>query len=525
MWMKISGASRAGVIGPMAHPWRGLLLIGCMAVAAGHAAAAEVRVGYTQDALTLDPANHRKRETETIIRNLYDGLLTQTSKSEVVPEIAESWRQIDALTYEVKLRKGVKFHSGDEMTAEDVKFTFDRLTREKAMGGQTSPRQGLLGPLVSTEAVDPYTIRFRLKEPWPVFARMLPVQQIVSRKFVEKVGSDALATQVNGTGPFKLVEWRRGDSIIMERFADYYGGAPAIPPAGPAKIDRVIFKIIPENASRMAALMAGEVDIVNEVPVFAINTIERSGKARVVKTNGTRTFFIALNVTKPPFNDVRVRQAANHAVNKKLLIDRLLGNAATPVAGVLSPESFGAKKGLREYAYDPEKAKKLLADAGYPKGIDVTLDTEGAFKDQAEAIGSMLTKAGIRTKIQVWEGAVLTPLWRAEKKERDMYFNSWGSGALDPTGIFVPTLKTRDRGNTSGYSNAQVDRLLVAADTEIDRAKRAELYHQAEKVVADEAPWIFLWVPQDIYAVSKRLRGWEPGSDSRINLHRAYVAN
>ena len=504
----------------------GCVLMACgIVLAPGPAVAAEVRVGFTQDALTLDPANHRKRETETIIRNLYDGIMTQTSKSEVVPELAESLRQIDSLTYEAKLRKGVRFHSGDEMTAEDVKFTFDRLTRQKAMGGQTSPRQGLLGPLASTDVVDTYTVRFKLKEPWPVFPRMLPVQEIVSKKFVEKVGSDALATQANGTGPFKLVEWRRGDSIIMERFADYYGGAPAIPPAGAAKVDRVIFKIIPENASRMAALMAGEVDIVNEVPVFAINTIERSGKAKVVKANGTRTFFIALNVTRPPFSDVRVRQAANHAVDKKLLIDRLLGNTATPVAGVLSPESFGSKPGLKVYAYDPNRAKKLLAEAGYAKGIDVTLDVEGAFKDQAEAIASMLTKVGIRTKVQVWEGAVLTPIWRAEKKERDMYMNSWGSGALDPTGIFVPTLKTKDRGNTSGFSNPQVDRLLDAADTEIDRAKRANLYHQAEKIVAAEAPWIFLWVPQDIYAVSKRLRGWEPGSDSRINLHRAYLAN
>ncbi len=524
--MSANGANRDdGRVRTLWKWLRRILFAWGMALVPVIAAGAEVRVGFTQDALTLDPANHRKRETQTIIRNLYDGLMTQTSKSEVVPELAESVRPIDALTYEVTLRKGVKFHSGDEMTAEDVKFTFDRLTREKAMGGQTSPRQGLLGPLVSTEAVDRYTVRFKLKEPWPVFPRMLPVQEIVSKKFVEKVGSDALATQANGTGPFKLVEWRRGDSIIMERFADYYGGAPAIPPIGAARVDRVIFKIIPENASRMAALMAGEVDIVNEVPVFAINTIERSGKARVVKANGTRTFFIALNVTKPPFNDARVRQAANHAVNKKLLIDRLLGNAATPVAGVLSPESFGAKKGLREYAYDPDKAKKLLAEAGYAKGIDVTLDTEGAFKDQAEAIAAMLSKVGIRTKIQVWEGAVLTPLWRAEKKERDMYFNSWGSGALDPTGIFVPTLKTRDRGNASGYSNPKVDKLLVAADSEIDRVKRAELYHEAEKIVAEEAPWIFLWVPQDIYAVSKRLRGWEPGSDSRINLHRVHLAN
>src|SRR5262249_35841961 len=148
----------------------GRALAACAVAALGSAAgAAELRGGFTQDAPTLDPANHRKRETETIIRHLYDGIMTQTAKSDVVPETAESLRQVDALTYEAKLRKGVKFHSGDELTADDVKFTFDRLTKDKAMGGQTSPRQSLLGPLVATDAVDRYTVRFKLKEPWPVF--------------------------------------------------------------------------------------------------------------------------------------------------------------------------------------------------------------------------------------------------------------------------------------------------------------------------------------------------------------------
>jgi len=192
---------------------------------------------------------------------------------------------------------------------------------------------------------------------------------------------------------------------------------------------------------------------------------------------------------------------------------------------VLSPESFGYKPGLPEHAYDPEKAKKLLAEAGLANGIDIVLDVEGAFKDQAEAIASMLTRVGVRTKVQVWEGAVLTPIWRGAKKERDLYFSSWGSSALDPSGIFVPTLKTKDRGNSSGYSNAEVDRLLTAAETEIDPAKRADMYHQAEMIMVKDAPWIFLWVPQEIYAVNSRLRGWEPGSDGRINLHRAHLAN
>lgn len=489
------------------------------------AQSAELRVGFTQDALTLDPANHRKRETETIIRNMCDGVMTQDAKSQVVPELAESFTQIDATTYEAKLRKGVKFHSGEEMTAEDVKFTFDRLTKDKAMGGQTSPRKDLLGPLQDTEIVDKYTVRFKLASPWPVFRRMLPVQEIVQKKFTEAGGAEALASKVNCTGPFKLTEWRRGASIIMEKFNDYYGGAPAIPPAGAAKVDRVIFQIIPENASRVAALLAGQVDIINEVPISSIAQIERSGKAKVLRANGTRTFFIALNVTRPPFNDVRVRQAANHAIDKKVLIDKLLGGTATPVSGVLSPDSFGFKPNLKIYDFSLDKAKALMSEAGLSGGVELTLDTEGAFKDTAEAIAQMLTRAGIRTKVQVWEGAVLAPMWRKEAKDRDMLLSSWGSGALDPTGIFVPTLKTKDRGNSSGYSNKEVDALLNAAETEIDLEKRADMYNKAEQIVANEAPWIFLWVPQDIYATTNRVSGWDPGSDSRINLHRAQVAN
>ena len=166
------------------------------------------------------------------------------------------------------------------MTADDVKFTLDRLTRDNAMGGQTSPRKDLLGPVSSVEVVDPQTVRIHLASRGRSCRPCCRSRRWSRKGFVEKAGSAALATQVNCTGPFKLVEWRRGDSIIMERFADYYGGSPAIPPVGPACVDRVIFKIIPENASRVAALLAGEVDIVNELPVSAIKQVDGQRQGR-----------------------------------------------------------------------------------------------------------------------------------------------------------------------------------------------------------------------------------------------------
>jgi peptide/nickel transport system substrate-binding protein len=507
---------------------RSRLLLAALVAASpwAQAAAKELRVGYSADIVTLDPANHRSRITEGVIHNMYDAVLTRTVDMKVVPELAESFRQIDATTYEMRLRPNIRFHDGSPLTSEDVKFTFDRLTKDGAMEGKTSPRKSLVGPLAETEIVDRLTVRFKLSAPWPVFPAYLPFNQVVSKAYVEKVGSDGMATRPMGTGPFRFVEWRKGDSVIMERFPDYYGGAADIPPVGPARIDRVIFKIIPEPASRVAALLAGEVDLIDELPHHAIKQVEANPRTKVLKSNGTRSFFIDFNTTKPPFDKVAVRKAANHAVDRKLVIDKILNGLAVPLTTLISPDSFGYNPNLEPWRYDPALAKKLLAEAGYPNGVDVTLDVDNPFKEQAEAVAAMLTQVGIRTKVQLWERTALTDLWKdPSKHDRHMLFRSWGDGALDPVGIFVPVLKTKDRGNFSGYSNAEVDRLLTLADTEPDQAKRSEYYQKAQAIIREEAPLLFLWLPQDVYGASRRLVDWEPSPRGIVKLHRAALAD
>ncbi len=488
------------------------------------AIAQELVVGFTQDANTLDPGNHRNRETETIIRNMYDGILTRDSSMNILPEIAESYNQVSPTVYDFRIKDGITFHDGSALTAEDVRFTLDRLTREGALGNdQTSPRQSLLGPVSGVEVVDGNTVRVTLSEPWPLLPAMLPFNEVVSKSFVESVGTEGMATQVNGAGPFKLVDWRKGDSIIMERFDDYYGGAAGIEPVGPACVERVIFKVIPESASRVAALLAGDVHIINELPAFAVEQVEASDTATVMTVNGTRSFFIAMNLEGDVFDDPKVRQAVAHAIDKDLIIDKILGGNAAAISGILSPDAFGKNTDLPAYEYDPEKSRALLAEAGYPDGIEITMDTTGAYKDTAEAVASLMTRAGITTKVAVGEAALLTEKWRTEggEKSGDMYFTSWGNGSLDPQGIFVPTHVTDARGNSAGYANPEVDSLLDAASTEVDREKRAGMYQEAEAIANADLPYIYLWVPQDIYGVSRRLSGWSPSPDSRINLHDA----
>lgn len=504
-----------------------MLLATAVAVVPGlyGAQAADLIVGFTQEPYTLDPANHRNRETETIIRNLYDGLVTRDANMLVVPEIAESITQVSPTVYDFKIRSGVKFHDGTEMTAEDVKFTLDRVTKEGNMGnGETSPRQSLMGPVASVELIDSITVRINLSEPWPILPAMLPNQQIVSKAFVEKMGTEGMATAENGTGPFKLTEWRKGDAIIMERFDDYYGGSPNIEPVGKSCVDRVIFKIIPESASRVAALLAGDVHIINELPTFSIAQVEANEGTEVLTVNGTRSFFIAMNTQGEIFDDVKVRQAAAHALDKDLIIDKILNGNAARIEGILSPDAFGASE-LPILAYDPEQTRAMLTEAGFPDGIDVTLDTDGSNKEIAEAIASVLTKSGVRTKVVVGEAEQLSLKWRTkgEPKTGDMYFSSWGNGSLDPFDIFTPTHRTNDRGNSAGYANPKLDALLDAAGIEIDAEKRAGMYREAELMINADTPYLYLWVPQDVYGVSKKLSGWKPSADSRMNLHDACI--
>ena len=500
------------------------VLAACLGVAPFATRAAELRIGFTSDPLTLDPANYRLRETETIIRLIHSGIAANAPDMTVVPDLAKSWQWTDPKTLLVSLREGVRFQSGETMTADDIVYSFTRLLKEGGLGGQTSPRRGLLGPVTEVAKVDDHTVRFVLSEPWPVLPAMLTFQEVVSKDFVGKVGTPGLATQADGTGPFGLVQWRRGDSLVLERFPGYFGGPSDIPPAGKACVDRLIVKIIPENAARVAALLAGDVDVINDLPAHDIRTVEANPNTRVAAVNGTRTFFVALNNARKPFDDVRVRQAANYAVDRQIIIDRILNGHAVALNGVMSPAAFGFNPDLPTYGYDPAKARALLAEAGHPNGIDVTLDTDGPQKDTAEAIASLLTRAGIRTKVQVGEAAQLRARWAPDgPRDGDMWISSWGNGSLDPTDIFVPTLRTKDRGNAAGYSNPEVDRLLDAAGLETDQSKRAGLYRDAQAIVNRQAPWIFLWLPQDLYGASKRLVGWQPLASGMLNLRDACV--
>lgn len=484
-------------------------------------------VGIHDDTLTLDPQNFRHRETETILRNMYDGLVTRTSDMVVVPELAQELTQLDDFTWEITIKEGVTFHDGTPFTVFDAVYTINRIVREGAMGGTTSPRKGLLGTVLGAGAVDETTLHVYLSAPMPHFLAMLPFHMVVPRSL-----GDEMVDRPIGTGPFTFVEWERGSHLVMERFQDYYGGSLEIPPVGPAPADRVIFRVIPEPTSRLAALRAGEVQIITMVPFDYYPILEEDPNVEPIAATGTRSFFIDLNVNEAPFDHVLVRQALNYAVDRDALIEQILDGMGTKIPTILSPQALGYLD-WDPYPYDPGKARELLAEAGYgsQNPLSFTLDVGSDDRTEAMAIAHLLGQVGIQVQVEVWpDYGTLRDLYIREDSRRQAWFGSWGNASLDPEGIIPAKFYTNivgvkegdGRGNFSGYSNPKVDELIHLTKSTFDPEERVSAFQEIQEILYSEVPQVFLYVPQELYGVSKDLQNWVPSPDSRINLHRAY---
>lgn len=489
--------------------------------------------------MTLDPADHRERNTETVIRNMFDGLVTRDTVSGVHNELAESFNWADDTTLEVTLRQGVKFHDGTEMTADDVVYTFDRIIKENMIEfpePHTSPRKGLIAQLASVEKTSDYSVVMHFAAPFPTAMQMLVHQQIIPAAYLQEVGTEKFIEAPIGTGPFKFVSAQPGyTEIVMEKFADYYGGAPDLTPVGPACVDNLVFRVIPEASTRVAALLAGEVDIIQNVPSELVATLEQVPGIQIKSAPGTTPQWLELNVNKAPFDDVRVRQALNYAVDKQLLIDTIFGGKAVALAGPLSPYNNYANKSLKPYEYNTEKALALLAEAGWTdsngdgmldkngQNFSFTIDVEEYLRNAAEAVAGQLRLIGIDASVRIWEYSVVKPL--LQNGERQAFYGDWGDSAFDPVGHMeakwhgVVAESTYGRGNFSGYNNERVNELIKLGEITIDPAERQVIYDEAQQIIYDEAPAIFLVLPEIVGAAAADVQNWEPAADNRLNMH------
>ena len=501
-------------------------------------------VGLAAAPDTLDPADHRSRLSETVIRDMFDGLVTRDNISGVHNELAESLTWMDEETLEIQLRQGVKFHDGTEMTADDVVFTFNRIIQENAIEypeAHTSPRKGLIAPLVSIEKTGDYTVVMNFSGPWPPALQLLVHQQIVPKAYLEQAGTQGFIEHPIGTGPFMFVSAQPGfTEVVMERFEDYYGGAPDLAPVDAACVQGAVFRVIPEASTRVAALLAGEVDIIQALPPELISTLEQTPGIQVLTVPGTQPKWVELNVNAPPFDDVRVRQALNYAVDKELIIEAIYGGNAVALPGPLSPFNNYVNQTLQPYEYSVDKALALLAEAGYTdsngdglldkdgRTFSFTLDSLEEHRALAEAVAGQFRAIGIDASVRFWEYSVVRPQLLAG--ERAAYLDDWGDSAFDPVGHFEAKWHgyvegaAYGRGNFSGYSNERVNELIVQGETTADPAERQLLYDEAQQLIYDEAPAVFLILPEEAEAASTRVQNWGPAADSRVNLHDVCLA-
>ncbi len=475
-------------------------------------------IGIASDPSWLDPESVENNTSGFVMSTVYDSLLRyKPGTTDVAPGIAESWTTSpDGLTYTFKLRKGVKFSDGTPLDAKAVIWNVDRLLNKSNPQYiyNTGPVEGYIeftyGDVASYKAVDDDTVEFKFKKPSAAFLNSLAMvwNGLVSPTAAAKLGKDLRSKPV-GSGPYVLKEWRQRDQIILDANPDYWGGKP--------KIDHLIFKELPDPQAAVLALKRGEIQILADLSTQSVPAIKSDPNLVLLTQPGLAVSGVALPVDAPLFKDKRVRQALNYAVDKDAIDKALFAGLAVPMTSPLPEAQWGFDKSLKGYPYDPEKAKALLAEAGVKPGTQVELLTYNsprgynpAGPNLAIAIQGYLSKVGLSVSVRQLEVGSYFTLVRAGKTD-GMMMEGWTGDNGDPDNFLGELWSYANFPvvNWSRYNNPDYQALLAQALVESDPAKRTPLYEKAQKIVLDDAPWIFVNSTLQIRAMSKKVKGYE----------------
>lgn len=470
---------------------------------------------------TLDPTDHRSRNTQIVLKNIFDSLTARDNNNTVLPQLAESWELINPTTWRFRLRRGVVFHNGQPFTSADVKFTLDRVVTESGLDGRTSPRRSLLEPISKVETEDQHTVRIITRFPWPILPLLLSLQEIIPEAYHREVGSREFAAHPVGTGPFKFAQVEPDKEILLERFQEYYGGSPLRLPVQPARLKEVRFKVVVSRLDQVAMLKSGQCDIVGTLSPESKGILDLSPDIDVITVRATKSYFAEINSSRPPLNDMRVRQALNFGIDMEAMVRHKLEGQGEVLATVVLPNAFGYNERLQPYPYDPETASHLLDAASYPADRPLVVYYHKENMVFADSIALYLTKLGLAVKM------VLSPEFRPREKGPeapwDIYVGSWGNTTLEPAGILVPKFTSKGKGNYSGLSSPELDRLIRKAGRTIARPERSAYYRQVQTILFNQAPMIFGYAPYEHYGVADRVRNFTPSSTGMIELHDVFV--
>lgn len=460
-----------------------------------------LKYGTDAEPVGLDPHTISAVASVRIFRQIYNTLIDVDGDMNFIPELAESWEQPDDLTYIFNLRHGVKFHNGREMVAEDVKYSFERIL---------NPDTAALGKsyydsISTIEVVDDYTVKFILKEPFAPFMSNLTslYGAIVPKEVVEE--NENLMQVACGTGPFMLKEWVPDNKVILTKNPDYFV-------EGQPKLESIEFYVMTDEASRIAALRTGSVHLI-KLPASSISLVEGNDDITIMDFQSNDYLFLGFNFDLDKFKDVRVRQAISYAINRQEIIDLVYDGEAT-VTGLVPP-AMGrwamdyASEDL--YQQNIEKAKQLMAEAGYPDGFETTIavglldDIRGA----GEILQKQLEQIGIKATIENLESGQYVDAWK--NRTHEMMAGRNGAGT-DPNRSVAFFYSTTGSANVWGYSNPAVDALCDQGKVTVDEAKREEVYKEAQKLLVNDSPNIWIASPMDYYFVRNEMKNFSPST-------------
>ncbi|MBR0645786.1 ABC transporter substrate-binding protein [Plastoroseomonas hellenica] len=491
---------------------------GVFAVASAQAQTLTIAVGAP--VTSLDPHYHQLSPNNAAADMIFDRLVNTDERSRQEPGLALEWRAVEPTVWEFKLRPNVRFQNGSAFTAEDVAFTLGRLPN---VPNSPSSFAAYSRPIQRIEIVDPLTIRFHTAEPYPLLPLDMTNVRILDRETHERSTTEDFnaGRAAIGTGPFRVVSHRMGDRIELERNDTYWGERPAYA--------RVNYRMVTNDAARTAALLAGDVDLIDQVPTSDLARLRQDQRVSISERVGLRLIFIGLdhlraaNENSPfitdnngqplgrnPLQDVRVRRALSMAIDRRAIVDRVMEGAAVPAGQFLPEGTYGFVPNLPPVAFDADGARRLLAEAGYPQGFRITLSSpnDRYINDAriAQAVGQMWTRIGVRTAVdaQPWTTFVA----RAGRADTSAHLIGWGSNpdGSHPLRNILATV-SRDRGwgssNRGRYSNQQVDALLLQSLSELNEERREELVIQAQRIAAEDVGVIPLHIQTNIWATRR----------------------
>jgi peptide/nickel transport system substrate-binding protein len=487
------------------------LLAGCGS--ANGSVGSVLRVAQTSDPKTLDPQKQGDLASMNVLINLFDTLTTRGPDNQLAPGLALSWTSPDPLTWRFTLRPGVRFHNGEPCDAKAVAFSINRLLDPATKSPIVELRY-----VKQAVVVDELTVDLRCSQPDPIIPAKVSLfgGVAVPPGYLKQVGSAGFAKHPVGTGPFTFVEFQRDHQTRLRANPGYWGGRPSF--------DELVFLPMPDPSSALASLQSNEVDIVASLTPDAALQIQGYTGVAIRNYPGIRTSYLSLDTTAGPLRDVRVRQALNHAVDVPLLIKAVLDGKAREVPTMFPRESFGFDPSITPYSRDVGLAKRLLADAGFPNGFDTSLTAQTGDSNIAEAISGLLAKAGVRARVNLVDTGTYTSRLTSNNRSAlgPIYLAASTGWTLDAESLVQSNVR-HDR-RQSRWSSPEADRLIDAEELTVDPAGRRRAFTALQSLLKQEAPFVFLYQIDNIYAVNTRPR-WQPGVVGVLGMANAQVTS